>query len=196
MSKIKSAVEIAMKKTEEVEELTTEEKEKIETQKQIKSMLSKFYKRKIDSSGLWEKLKDKNQSMLKETQRALIDSLRPKISTVELPRRKKGILAVESLKTKQNISALESVLNSIEALRKDYEKKKESTAERLKSEIEENPKLRMQPVKTPDGKTVMRMTMSADEAVKKKLADSLSDYEERYNREFDELLKRLKEEIE
>lgn len=195
MSRIKSAVEIALEKTDDVKELTPEEKERIKNQKKIKSLLSEFYKGEIDSDGLWQRLKNSKQSVLRETQLTLIDSLRPKMSNIELQKRKEGILAVESLKRKQNISTIEEVLNSIAVLQKDYEAEKERIADRLKTEIENNPQLRMQPVQTPDGKTVMQMTMSVDEAVEKELSDSFSDYEEQYNREFAERIEELKKEI-
>jgi len=195
MGRIKSAIEIAMEKTAKVKELTPEEKEKMKDQEEVKSLLSEFYRGEIDSNALWQRLKGSKQSMLKEAQLALIETLRPRISTIELRKRKEGILAIESLKEAQNISTFEAMLNFIEFLQKDYEEKEEKIANYLREEIERNPQLRMQPVKTSDGKTVMQMTLSADEAVEKRLADSLSDYEEQYNREFTEQIEKLKKEI-
>lgn len=53
----------------------------------------------------------------------------------------------------------------------------------------------MQPVRTPDGRTVMQMSVSVDEAVKLKLADYLAEHEKQYNMEFAGLIQQLKEQV-
>ncbi len=50
----------------------------------------------------------------------------------------------------------------------------------------------MQPVRSPDGKTVMQMSVSVDEAVKAQLAEYLSKHEEEYSQEFMRMLEELK----
>jgi hypothetical protein len=55
--------------------------------------------------------------------------------------------------------------------------------------------MRMQPVRTPDGRTAFQATLSVDEAVQAKLSEFLSEHENVYNAEFIRMINRLKQEI-
>ena len=67
--------------------------------------------------------------------------------------------------------------------------------EDLKRQIETHPQLRMQPVRTPDGRTVRQMTLSVDEAVKARLGEYLSEQEKQYNEEFSGIIRDLEEHV-
>lgn len=193
MGKVKSALEIAMEKAGKIGELLPEEKEKIKDEEKVRSILGEFYQGKLDSNGLWQRLKGSNPSLLRMAQISLIETLSPGSSQEELQKRKQGILAVETLKEKPNTAVIESGLHSIETLQREYEEMKEQVVEDLKQQIEMHPQLRMRPVKTPDGKTVMQMPVSVDEAVKNRLADYLSEHEKQYSQKFIKVIERLKE---
>jgi hypothetical protein len=191
MGKVKSAFEIAMEKAGKIGGLSEEEKEKIKEEEKVISILKEFYQGRLDSNGLWEKLKGGNPSLLRKVQMNLIASLGLENAHEELDMKKKGILAVETLKNDPNTAVIESGLNSIEELQRDYEGKKERIIADLKKQIEMNPQLRMQPVRMPDGKTAMQMKVSVEEAVNARLSDYLSEHEEEYSMEFAGIIEEL-----
>ncbi len=195
MGKVKSAFEKAMEKASEIGELTPEEKEEIKDQGKIKLILTEFYKGQIDRDGLWQKLKGSKPSLLKEAQQYLIDSLGLGSTPEEFQQRKEGILAVETLKAKQNVPAIEQVLNSVKVLQKEYQDGKEKAEEELREAIEQNPQLRLRPVRTPDGRTVLQAAYSVDEALQARLSEFMSQHEEKYSQKFVRLIEKLKKEI-
>ncbi len=195
MGKVKSAFEKAMEKASEIGELTPEEKEEIKDQEKIKSILTEFYKGQIDRDGLWQKLKGSKPSLLKEAQQYLIDSLGLGSTPEEFQQRKEGILAVETLKAKQNVPAIEQMLNSVKILQKEYQDGKEKAEEELREAIEQNPQLRLRPVRTPDGRTVLQAAYSVDEALQARLSEFMSQHEEKYSQKFVRLIEKLKKEI-
>jgi hypothetical protein len=195
MGKVKSAFEKAMEKAAEIGELTPEEKERIEDQEKIKSILTEFYKGQIDRDGLWQKLRGNKSSLLKEVQQYLIESLGLGSTPEEFQQRKEGILAVETLKAKQNVPAIEQLLNSVKVLQKEYQEGKEKAEEELREAIEQNPQLRLRPVRTPDGRTVLQAAYSVDEAVQARLSEFMSQHEEKYSQKFVRLIEKLKKEV-
>lgn len=195
MGKVKSAFEKAMEKIAEMGELTTEEKEKIKDQEKLKSFLAEFYKGQLDRDGLWQKLKGSKTSLLKGAQQNLIDSIGFGTNPEEFQQRKEGILAIETLKERQNTSAIEHILNSIKILQKEYQEGKERVANELREAIESNPQLRLRPVRSPDGRTVLQAALSVDEAVQIKLAEFLSEHEKSYTLKFARLIEKLKKEV-
>jgi hypothetical protein len=195
MGKVKSAFEKAMEKAAEIGELTPEEKERIRDQEKIKSILTEFYKGQIDRDGLWQKLKGSKPSLLKEAQQYLVDSLGLGSTPEEFQQRKEGILAIETLKVKQNVPAIEQTLNSVKVLQKEYQDGKDKAEEELREAIEQNPQLRLRPVRTPDGRTVLQAAYSVDEAVQARLSEFMSQHEEKYNQKFIRLLEKLNKEV-
>ena len=195
MGKVKSAFEKAMEKIAGMGDLTPEEKEKVKDQEKAKSILAEFYKGQLDRNGLWQKLRGSKPSLLKEVQQHLMNSFGLGSTPEEFQHRKDGILAIETLKEKQNVSAIEHTLNSIKVLQKEFREGKERAAEELREAIENNPQLRLRPVRTQDGRTVLQAALSVDEAVQAKLAEVLSEHEGRYSREFIRLIEQLKREV-
>jgi hypothetical protein len=195
MGKVKSALEIALEKADKLGVLSIEEKEKARDEEQVKAILGDFYQGKLNANSLWQRLKGSKPSLLILIQIYLIDSLGLGSSQEEFQMRKNGILGVETLKEKPKTEVIESGLLSIETLQKEYQEMKEKVLDDLKRQIEQTPQLRMRPVTTPDGRTVMQMAVSVDEAVKTKLADFLSEHETQYNQAISEIIEGLKEAI-
>ncbi len=195
MGKIKSALEKAMEKAAEIGGLTEEEKEKIKNQERLKLLLADFYRSQIDRNGLWQKLKGSSPSMLKDAQLCLIDSIGLASTDEEFKMRRDGILAIETLKEKQRLPIIESILDSIELLRKEYREIKENVYKELREAMERNPQLRLQPVRTPDGRTVFQAAISVDEAIQTRMSEFLSEHEEAYSTKFNKVIEKLKKEI-
>jgi hypothetical protein len=195
MGKVKSAFEIAMEKAGSIGVLSEEEKERIKDEEKVTSILKEFYNLRIDSNGLWQQLQGSKASLLRMAQLNIIKSLGLGNATEELENRMQGILAIETLKKKPNTAIMEPALRAIRDLQKDYEGMKERVMEDLKRQIEMHPQLRMQPVRTPDGRTVRQMTLSVDEAVKARLGEYLSEQEKQYNEEFSGIIRELKEQV-
>jgi hypothetical protein len=195
MGKVKSAFEKVMEKIAEISELTPEEKERIKDQEKLKSILAEFYRGQLDRDGLWQKLKGNKLSLLKEAQLSLIGSLGLGSAPEEFQQRVDGILAIETLKEKKHVPVIEQTLNSIKALQKEYREVKERAINELREEIERNPQLRLQPVRTPDGRTAYQAALSVDEAVQARLSEFLSDHEQRCSYRFTKLIEKLKKEL-
>jgi hypothetical protein len=195
MGRVKSALELALEKAGKIGELSREEKEKLEGQEKITSTLREFYLGELESNGLWQRLKGSEPSLLKMAQMNLIGTLWLGGLEEEFQLRKQAVVAIETLKERPNTAMIELNLNSIASLQKEYQGMKEKVTEDLRRQIEMHPQLRMQPLKTPDGKTVIQMNVSVDDAVKARLAEYLSSHEEKYNREFLRLIEELKMQI-
>ena len=195
MGKVKSAFEKAMEKAAGIGELTPEEKERIKDQEKVKSILTEFYKGQIDRDGLWQKLKGVKPFFLKEAQEHLVDSLGLGSTPEEFQLRKDGILAIENLKEKKHIPAIEHTLNSIKTLQEEYREGKERAVDELRAAVESNPQLRVQPVRTPDGRTVYQAAVSVDEAVQARLSEFLSEHEMRYGQQFNRMIEKLRKEV-
>jgi len=194
MGKVRSALEIALEKSERIGTLSEEEKARIKDEEQIRGTLADFYQGRITSDELWKRLKESNPSLIRTAQVNLVDSLGLGSADMEFQMRKQGILAIETLKKQPNTSVIEMCLYSIEGLQKEYEKMKGSAVEELRKHIEQNPQLRMVPVKTGDGRT-MQVAVSVDDAVKAKVADLLSEHEEHYINEFHALVEELRKAV-
>ena len=195
MGKVKSAFEKAMEKAAGIGELTPEEKERIKDREKVESILAEFYKGQIDRDGLWQKLKGVKPFFLKEAQQHLVDSLGLGSTPEEFQLRKDGILAIENLKEKKHVPAIEQTLNSIKILQKEYQEGKERAVEELREAVESNPQLRLQPMRTPDGRTVYQAAVSVDEAVQARLSEFLSEHEMRYSQQFNRMIEKLRKEV-
>ncbi len=195
MGNVKSALEKAMEKIEAVEALTPGEKEELRDQEKIRPVLAAFYRGELKKDELWEKLKGFKPALLREAQRNMADSLRLGILQDEFQRRKDGILAIESLKGKQNAAAIEGLINTIEKMRSEFRQIKEQAVEEMRAAVEQNPQMRMRPVRTADGRTVLQSSLSVDEAVKERLAQFLEENGKRYEEMFSRGIERLKREL-
>jgi hypothetical protein len=195
LTRIKTALEIALEKANEINILNPEEKEKIKAEEKIKSLLAKYFKGSLSSIDLWQKLKGNNLFILREAQLILINSLNFKNSKLEYKIRKDAILAIETLKERKNTSNIESILNEIILLNNDYLKKKEEIENILKKEIKKNPQARLKTVK--QGNKLIITQLSVEEALQENVQwkNFIIQHEEKYTQEFKEVIERLKKEI-
>lgn len=180
-------------------DVTPEERERMKDSERVDSLLSEFYREGLSSEGLWAKLRQYVEEgkghLLTEVQSRLVDSLSLGSSPPEIEKRKSGLLAIESLKSEKKTPALEAGLRLIEELRKRYGEETQQVYERLRAEVERNPRLRMEQVK--QGQNTMLVQLTVDEAVKRlpQWADFLVQHENRYTEEFGRAIHRLKVDV-
>jgi hypothetical protein len=177
-------------------EFTHEEKERVIDSEKVDSILSGFYQGQLDPESLWKRLKEEGKpSILRETQVRLVASLGFGSTSVELKRKRDGILAIESLKKAQNTSIIESNLNLMEDLQKRYRAEIEQAYDGIRAEVERNPRLRVKQVQQGQKTVVIQLTV--DEAIKQlpQWQDFLSSHERRYRLEFAKVREKLKREL-
>jgi len=195
MGEVKSAFEKAMEKIKEIQGLGPEEKDEMKDRQKLISVLAAFYKGDIKRDEIWQKLKGMRPSLLKEAQENMVNSLRMGNIPEEFQIRKDGILAIEALKDMQNMTAIENSLSAVDRVQREYIDIRQRAVEELRAAIEENPKLRVRPVRTPDGRTVLQATPSVDEAVQARVGEFLAEHEKRYEGMFFKAIERLKKEL-
>lgn len=180
-------------------EVAPAEKERLKAFEELGVILSDFFSGRMDSDGLWSKLKEYKDSgkdyVLKEAQIRLIDSMVLGTTGDELRKRKEGIIGVESLKKHQNTSVLERGFDALDGLHKQYKDELEEVYKNVKSQVERNPQLRMQQVR--QGQTMMVTQLSVEEAVKNlpEWRSFLAQHEARYSQEFAKLVADMKTRI-
>ncbi len=194
MGEVKSALEKAMEKMKEIGELTSEEKEEMKDRETLRSLLTAFYKGELSRDQIWERAKRIRPSLLAHAQENIADSLRLGNMPEEFQLRRDGILAIEALKERKNASAVENTLGAISKLQKEYRDGKERAVKELRAAIETNPQLRMQQVRTPDGR-VVPAALSVEEAVHARIGEFLGEHEARYETMFIQAVARLKKEL-
>jgi hypothetical protein len=195
VGEVKSAFEKAMEKMNSIEALTPNEKAEMKDREDMKSLLALFFRSELSRDQIWQKFKGIKPSLLTEAQHNITDSLRLGTSQEEFRQRKDGILAIEALKERRNPSGIESTMNTIERLQMEYDQAKEKAIQQLRSAMEQNPQLRMRPVRTPDGRTVYQATPSVDETMQAKMSEFLSEHQRRYEEMFTQALDRLRKEL-
>ncbi len=194
MGEVKSAFEKAMDRIKEIEGFTPEEREELKEREKLKSVLASFYRGDLSRDHLWQRLRGIRPSLLKEVQLNMADSLRLRNVPEEFSQRKDGILAVETLKEKQNVATIETAINAIGKVQKEYIGQKERAVMELRRAVEGNPQLRLRQVRTPDGR-VVQAAMSVEEAVQVRMAEFLADYEKKYEAMFNQAMARLRKEL-
>jgi hypothetical protein len=196
MGRVKSALEKAMEKIEGIGALTPAEREEMKERERIGAVISAFYKEEIKKDEMWERLKGATPALLKEAEMTMVGSLRLTNTEEEFNRRREGIMALEISRAGRSPAAVESVLNAVGKLREEFRNAQEKAAEQLRAAIEQNPRLRARPVRTPDGRTVLQASMTVDEAVQEKLSDYVAEQVNKYDAVFAQAIERLKQELE
>ncbi len=194
MERVKTAFEKAMEKIQGIEALTPEEKAEMKDREKLRKVLSGLYKGQLKRDDIWEELKGSKPALMREAQWSMADSLRMSNTPYEFTVRKEGLLAVEALKDKPNLAAIEGVLVAIDKLRREYNDEKERALEQVRKAVEQNPHLRMRTVRTADGRAA-QVSMSVDEAVLEKAAEFLPEHEKRYEAMFAQAIERLKKDL-
>ena len=163
MAYIKSAREIAMEKSRNIDSLSSEEMAEIKQEKIIKNILAKYYKDKIETDELWHHLKGLTDKSLLKTQHNFLQSLSFYSNDYDIDKRKNGILAVENLRKSNSSSDIEHYLNQLKKIQDDFKNKKEQIIQKLKDELENDPQKRMQTFQ--QGNQIMVKQLSLEEAL-------------------------------
>lgn len=194
MDRVKTAFEKAMEKIEAIAPLSAEEKEEMKDREKIRSVLAEFYRGDIKKDQIGQSLKGTRPALLKEAQQNMADSMRLNNVAEEFDQRRWGILAIETLKPKQNTAAVESVLTSISRLQKEYGETRDRAIREVRAAVEQNPQLRVRPVKSPDGRTIMA-SLTVEEAMQERLGDFFIEHENKYGAMFAKAVQKLKSEL-
>lgn len=194
MGEVKTALEKALEKVKDIKGLSEEEKIEIRDSEKIKTALASFFKGDITREGLVEKLKGIGKGMIVEAQRNLAELIRLNISEDEFRQKGEAIISLEIAKERGNIVAIEEALNVIRRIQKEYNDLKEKAINEVRTAIEQNPHLRVKPVRLPDGR-VVQAALTVDEALQERLSEFFDEHDSRYERMFSRAVERLKNEI-
>ncbi len=177
--------------------LSPEEKERIRRSQELDSLLSQYFKGDLNSEGLWKELKslkDKsNESIVKEAQVKLIDTLRLQMNQEDFEPRRSAILALETMKGEGKYSSLELVLNSIEALRQKYTEAKEQIYEQLKSLVEKQLQAVAQQAIKQGVKIDIETSLEANIKTSPQWKDFISEHERTCGEMFNSYMNKLRE---
>ncbi len=187
---------IARERLARIGELTGEERARIADSEKAESLLSEFYQDRIDSDGLWRRLKEEARpSLLREAQSRLIDSLSSETTPAELQKRREVILGIETLKDDQNTPALEANLDLMDDLQRRRKSEVEQAYSAIRVEVERNPQLRAKQVQ--QGQRTALVQLTVDEAIRQlpQWQDFLAQHEAKYSSQFFEARERLKREL-
>ena len=187
--KIKSAYELAMERADRLQDEGNAEN--LERQDQIKPILSRFFQGKIDAEELWDEFEDKGDSWLLEAQRLMIDSLGLNSNLKEVELRKEGLLALENLKEKSDVSSMEKIMADVKKMVEQYNTEQEKLRERLERMIRNNTSREMRPMQTEDGRTVMQMVESMDEDTRRQVIKSRQEMEKKFQQHWESLKEQL-----
>ena len=139
---------LAREKLAQIGELTQEEKLRLKHCQYLASVLSDYFTAKLSSEDLWKELRKQKEEgrefLLRETQLRLIDAINLSGSERDYERKRRGILAVETLKNESNYTALEQGLDSIQNLRRQYREESKKTLKEIKGKIEKQVRLAAQ----------------------------------------------------
>jgi len=120
--------------------LSPEEMERGRRSNELDSRLSQYFKGELSSEDLWKELKalkdQSDESIVKEAQIKLVDTLRLQMAQTDFEQRRGAILALETMKGEGKYSSMELIFNSIGELRQKYTQAKEQAYEQLKASIE------------------------------------------------------------
>ena len=193
--KIKTAIEIAMEKAAMLDDLSPEEKEALENKKKLEPLMAGFYREKIKPEELWRKLKGEKPSLLKEAQLNLIDSIKFKLTQEEFQKRKRALLAIESLKKEQKTSIIEQGLNLLENLQKKSDAEKKQAFNEFKKAVEKNPQARMRVIEQGDAKIIAKLSLEEAVMQNPQWKQFLLEFDQNNEEEFVKITEQLKKEI-
>lgn len=195
MKRIKSAYEIALEKADKIGEEASQP-ERMEKRETLKPLLARYFKDKLNTEELWQKLKEEEETELyQEAQLLLIDSFGLRNTEEDFKKRKEALLAIESLKEEQNSSFLEQILARLGKVIEKYQAERESMEKRLQQEAEQNSQVNMRPVQTENGQTVMKLEPSIDKQTRQRFSKMVAQLEEKSARQFSGLIEKLKQQV-
>jgi hypothetical protein len=196
LKRIKTAYEIAMENADKITEEDDGKTDKLVKKEEIRPIMADFFKDKLDAEGLWEEIREKEgEDYVTQAQELILDSLGMRTTSDGFEKRKRGVMALESLKEQKNTNIIEQMLNKISELQDQYQNQKESLEERYKQRIEQQSQAQMKPDQTEDGQTVMNMGSSMDREAKQQMAQQLSQLEERSEQIHNGLIEEIKDNL-
>ncbi len=195
LKEIKSSYEIAMEKANEITEEVSPEEDTMEIREEIKPVLSRFYKNKIDADQLWEEFNGKNDKFLREAQKMILESLGLRTITEEYEKRKNGLLALESLKENSQSAPLERALKRIKKIQQKHQNDREQLEKQLENHLENNSQMQMKPIQTEDGRTVMKLEAGLDKETQERFNKAISETEAKYSKQFSWFIEDIKQKL-
>ncbi|MFN3479183.1 MAG: hypothetical protein ACK415_02260 [Thermodesulfovibrionales bacterium] len=194
MGEVKTALEKALEKVKEIKALTEEEKLEIRDKEKIKTTLASFFRGELTVEQMVERLKGAKRESIVEAQKNLAELIRLNISEEELNQKKDALISLETLKERKDVIAVEEALNVIRRIQREYNDLKDKAIQEVRVAIEQNPHLRVRPVRLPDGR-VVQATLTVDEALQERLSEFIEEHDKRYERMFSRAVERLKSEL-
>ncbi|MGM0548740.1 MAG: hypothetical protein ACQER0_05645 [Bacillota bacterium] len=192
---MKSAYEIAMERADEVYAADENDFNSLEIREELKEIMAPFFKKEIDAEDLWAQLKSKSKPVLKEAQLMLIESIGLRNSSQQIERRKEAVIAVESLKESGKSGFFEKQFTQAQSLQQQYQTQKKQLDEQVKQHLEQAEQGQQNPLAgTSSGQSKVQNGMNAQ--MKQQLAQKVSEFQESYNQRFNNLLEKMKAEIE
>ena len=177
--------------------LSPEEKERIRRSSELDSLLSQYFKGNVSSDDLWIELKSlkeqSSESIVKEAQGKLVDTLRLQMSQEDFEQRRSAVLALETIKSEGKYSSLELVLNSFEALRRKYTQAKEQAYQQLKATIEPELKAITEQAIRQGIKIDVESSLEANIKNSPQWKGFISEHERTYGEMFNSYLNKLRE---
>lgn len=194
MGEVKTALEKALEKVKDIKGFSEEEKIEIKDREKVKMTLASFFKGDIKKEEIVKGLKGIRNPLIIEAQMNLADLIRFNVSEEELYQKRDAIISLEMSKEHGNIVAVEEALNVVQRILKEYNELREKAIKEVRSAIEENPHLRVRPVRLPDGR-VIQAALSVEEALQERLSEFFEDHDRRYERMLSRAVERLKSEF-
>lgn len=194
MAEVKTALEKALEKVKDIKGFSEEEKIEIREKERIKTALASFFRGDITKEGLVTELKGVRDALVSEAQADLANLIRLHISEEELNQKRDAIISLENVKEHKDVIAVEEALNVVRRILKEYDDLKDKAIQEVRTAIEENPHLRVRPVRLPDGR-VVQAALSVDEALQERLSEFFEEHDRRYERMLTRAVERLKNEF-
>lgn len=194
MGEVKTALEKALEKVKDIKGFSEEEKIEIKDREKVKMTLASFFKGDIKKEEIVKVFKGIRNPLIIEAQMNLADLIRLNVSEEELYQKRDAIISLEMSKEQGNIVAVEEALSVVQRILKEYNELREKAIKEVRSAIEENPHLRVRPVRLPDGR-VIQAALSVEEALQERLSEFFEDHDRRYERMLSRAVERLKREF-
>ena len=191
MAYIKSALEIALEKSKNIDKLSPQEMNKIKQQEKIDNILAKYYKDQIESNDLWQHLKDVSNQFLVMAQNNFLQSLTFQNNDYEVKKRKDGILAIENLKKNNQSANIELYLEQLKNIQDKFQKNKEQVLKNLKEELEKDPQKRLQTVQQGNQTVVKQLNLEEALQQNQQLKQKLNQLEKQFKRKYSMVKEKL-----
>ncbi len=179
--------------------LSEEERARLKQSNDLDSLLSEYFSGGLDTDGLWKRLKglkqQRGESIPREVQSRLVDTLRLRMGQEDFEQRRDAILAIETMKAAGQYSTLEVALDSIEAVRQKYLQVKQQAYEQLKAGLQSQLQAAAQQAKAQGMKIDMEGSLDANARNSPQWKDFVSQHEESSEEMFDSYIGRLRDAI-